>query len=184
MLLLPSPCHLFLLPLSSASVNNCEVRQSWINTVWIGDWWINLGPSFPSAGGGIHIDYVSCGRWPKYSPWNEYVCWKTSSAASAKQMAPQCCSHIHINGVITMHYNQEILSLTLWFKKQLWVLIILRRCVRLAAPVGPVEMADWFLSWGLFSLLTDWHLMSWNGFCITMEGSRGEGWVWKIWRWS
>lgn len=87
-LLLCSPCHLFLLELSSASVNNCEVRQSWINIVWIGDWWINLGPSFPSAGGGIHIDYVACGRWPKYSPWNEYVCWKTSSAASAKQMAP------------------------------------------------------------------------------------------------
>lgn len=89
MLLLSSPCHLFfLLALLSASVNNCEVRQSWINIVWIDDWWINLGPSFPSAGGGIHIDYVACGRWPKYSPWNEYVCWKRSSAVSAKQMAP------------------------------------------------------------------------------------------------
>lgn len=78
----------FLLALSSASVNNCEVSQSWINIVWIGDWWINLGPSFPSAGGGIRIDYVACGRWPKYSPWNEYVSWKASSAPSAKQMAP------------------------------------------------------------------------------------------------
>lgn len=88
MLLLSSPCRLFLLELSSAIVNNCEVSQSWINIVWIGDWWINLGPSFPSAGGGIHIDYVACGRWPKYSPWSYYVCWRTSRAASTKQMVP------------------------------------------------------------------------------------------------
>lgn len=97
----------------------------------------------------------------------------------------QCCTHIHINGVITMHYNREILSLTLWFKKQLWVLIIHRRSYKVYVLLCRWACRDGRLIPQLrnvFSVLTDWHLMSWNRFCITMEGSRVEGWEGRIWR--
>lgn len=134
-------------------------------------------------------------RWWRHSHWLcclwslakiqslKWVCLLESVQRSFSQTdGSQCCSHIHINDMITMHYNQEILSLTLRFKKQLWGLIIL--CCRYEVCMSS------FASGPLIKQQIDSSASPWltanecNGFCIMMECSRAERREWKIWRWA
>lgn len=124
-------------------------------------------------------------RWWRHSHWLcclwslakiqslKWVCLLESVQRSFSQTdGSQCCSHIHINDMITMHYNQEILSLTLRFKKQLWVLIIL--CCRYEVCMSSFASGP-LIKQQIDSSALPWLTANeWNGFCIMME-CRKEG---------
>lgn len=81
-----------------------------------------------------------------------------------------------------MHYNQEILSLTLRFKKQLWVLIIL--CCRYEVCMSSFASGP-LIKQQIDSSALPWLTANeWNGFCIMMECSKAERREWRIWRWA
>lgn len=134
-------------------------------------------------------------RWWRHSHWLcclwslakiqslKWVCLLESVQRSFSQTdGSQCCSHIHINDMITMHYNQEILSLTLRFKKQLWVLIIL--CCRYEVCMSSFASGP-LIKQQIDSSALPWLTANeWNGFCIMMECSKAERREWRIWRWA